>query len=48
MEEIKSFFLSVESNISPSISGEDGLKIVNIVENIKESSNKSLAIFCQK
>jgi predicted dehydrogenase len=48
MEEVKSFFTSVESNTSPSISGEDGLQIVNIVENIKESSNKDSVIFCQK
>jgi predicted dehydrogenase len=47
-EEIKSFFLSVESNTSPSISGEDGLKVVNIVENIKESSNSNSIVFCSK
>jgi len=48
MEEIKSFFSSVEFNGGPSISGEDGLQVVNIVENIKESSNKNSVVYCQK
>jgi len=47
-EEIKSFFSSVESNIKPNISGEDGLEVVNIIESIKESSSKNLMVFCQK
>ena len=41
IEEIKSFFLSVEANIRPSITGEDGLQVVNIVENIKQSSSEN-------
>ena len=45
-EEVKSFFLSIESNIKTSISGEDGLKIVGIVDNIKESSNNNSVVFC--
>ena len=48
MEEIKLFFSSVESNTMPSISGEDGLQVVNIVEDIKESSNKNSIVFCKK
>jgi predicted dehydrogenase len=48
IEEIKSFFLSVETNIKPSITGADGLQAVNIVENIKQSSNDNSIIFCQK
>ena len=47
-EEIKSFFMSVESNIAPSISGKDGLQVVNIVENIKQSSSENSVVFCQK
>jgi predicted dehydrogenase len=48
MEEIKHFFSSVEFNKPPKISGEDGLKVVNIVENIKESSNKNAMVICRK
>ena len=48
IEEIKSFFLSVEANIRPSITGEDGLQVVNIVENIKQSSSENSVVFCQK
>ena len=48
IEEIKSFFLSVEANIRPSITGEDGLQAVNIVESIKKSSGDNSIIFCQK
>jgi len=48
IEEIKSFFLSIGSNIKPSITGEDGLQVVNIVENIRQSSNDNSIIFCQK
>ena len=44
-EEIKSFFMSVESNIAPSISGKDGLQVVNIVEAIKKSSNNHSTVF---
>ena len=47
-EEIKSFLLSIENNISPSITGEDGLKVVNIVEKIKQSSDVNSVIFCQQ
>ena len=48
IEEIKSFFLSVENNIRSSITGEDGLQVVNIVENIKQSSSENSVVFCQK
>ena len=48
IEEIKSFFLSVENNIRPSITGEDGLQTVNIVESIKRSSIENSVVFCQK
>ncbi len=48
IEEIKSFFLSIEANIRPSITGEDGLQAVNIVESIKKSSGDNSIIFCQK
>ena len=44
-EEIKSFFMSVESNIAPSISGKDCLQVVNIVEAIKKSSNNHSTVF---
>jgi predicted dehydrogenase len=47
MEEIRSFFSSVESDMMPDISGEDGLKVVGIVEAIKESSNSNSIVFCQ-
>ncbi len=39
IEEIKSFFSSIESNELPCISGDDGMQIVTIVEAIRESSN---------
>jgi len=45
-EEIKSFFLSVETITIPSISGQDGLEVVKIIENIKESSNNNSMVFC--
>ena len=45
-EEIKSFFLSVETSTIPSISGQDGLEVVRIIENIKESSNNNSMVFC--
>ena len=31
-----------------SITGEDGLQVVNIVENIKQSSSENSVVFCQK
>jgi predicted dehydrogenase len=46
IEEIKSFFLSIEVNIKPSVTGEDGLQAVNIVESIKQSSSENSIIFC--
>jgi len=45
-EEIKSFFLSVEASSIPSISGQDGLEVIKIIENIKESSNNNSMVFC--
>jgi len=48
IEEIKSFFSSVENNKDPAISGEDGLQVLNIVENIKKSSNSYTRVFCKK
>ena len=47
-EEIKSFFSSVENNQDPAISGEDGLEVLNIVENIRESSKNHSRVFCKK
>jgi len=46
-EEIKSFFSSVDTNKKPYISGEDGLKAVNIIKDIKESSNNNSIVFCK-
>jgi len=46
-EEIKSFFLSVDTNTKPQISGEDGLQALNIIEDIKESSNNNSTVFCK-
>ena len=46
-EEIKSFFLSVETNMVPSISGESGLQVVNVVEDIKKSSDDNSIVFCK-
>ena len=44
-EEIKSFFLSIESNKLPCISGEDGMRVISIVEAIKESSNTDSLVY---
>jgi predicted dehydrogenase len=46
-EEVKSFFSSVEASTISSISGEEGLQVVNIIEDIKESSRNNCTVFCQ-
>ena len=46
-EEVRSFFSSVEGGVMPNISGEDGLKVVSIVEDIKASSDSNSIVFCQ-
>ncbi len=48
MKEIEHFFSSVENGMAPSISGVVGLKVVGIVENIKEASHTNSIVFCQK
>jgi predicted dehydrogenase len=48
IEEIKSFFLSIETNTKVHITGEAGLQAVNIIENIKQSSSENSIIFCQR
>jgi predicted dehydrogenase len=45
IEEIKSFFSSIESNKPPYISGYEGLQVVNIVEAIKKSSNIDSTVY---
>jgi len=44
-EEIKSFFLSVESKKQPHISGYDGMRAVSVVEAVKESSNNNSTVY---
>ena len=48
MEEIKSFFSSIEFNKNPKISGKDGLEVVSIIQDIKESSKSNSIVYCQK
>ena len=45
IEEIKSFFSSIESNEPPYISGDDGMQVVNIVEAIKKSSSIDSTVY---
>lgn len=44
-EEIKSFFISIESNEVPFISGEDGANALSIIEAIKKSSKINSIVF---
>ena len=48
IEEITSFFSSIEFNKNPKISGKDGLEVVNIIQDIKESSKNNSIVYCQK
>jgi len=48
MEEITSFFSSIEFNKNPQISGKDGLEVINIIQDIKESSKNNSIVYCQK
>jgi predicted dehydrogenase len=45
IEEIKSFFSSVESNKPPCISGYEGMKVVKVVEAIKKSSSINSIVY---
>jgi predicted dehydrogenase len=44
-EEIKSFFLSIESNEFPYISGDDGMHVLSIIEAIKKSSSIDSTVY---
>jgi predicted dehydrogenase len=44
-EEIKSFFSSIELQVAPCISGEDGLSVVTIIEAIKESNDRDAIVY---
>ena len=45
-EQLKSFFLAIKNDESPTISGEEGLMALKVIEKIKESSYKNKKIFC--